>query len=165
VQQQRREATREVLTWLGTPFAHDQHVKGAGVDCLYLLLEAVGRAIGRKFIVPHYPLQWFQHVKSTHVHPEGVPHYPSDEWYLEYLKANGFVEVALGQAGDLVVSKCGEQVYCHGGLIVEWPTKVAHCTQRSGRRGAVQLVDLRRSAMFLGELKFFSWGGWHGETV
>lgn len=35
----RSTVVNEAMTWLGTPYAHEKHTKGEGVDCINLLLE------------------------------------------------------------------------------------------------------------------------------
>jgi hypothetical protein len=161
VEEQRKAAADAALLWVGTPFADNQHVRGAGVDCAWIVADSVGSAVGRKIIVPYYPMQWCLH--------------SLEERYLDGLIADGFVEISGGAAGvtpyradrfleapigvgDVVVSRLRERVYCHGGVIVEWPTKIVHCAQR---HGVAQMISAR-SGYYHGSLKFFSWAEWHG---
>ena len=120
-------------------------------------------ALGVHLTVPVYPLRWFDSVLDHPELPAEIP-YKTMEWYLEGLGMNGFVEIQEGQQqpADLVVSKMGELVYVHGGLIVNWPDKIIHCTSRGHQKSGVQLVSARGSYYYgRGELKFFSWKAWH----
>jgi len=58
----REDVVREALTWIGTPFHDRAWVKGAGVDCLNLIIK-VYAAVGliEDFEPPAYSAQWFQH--------------------------------------------------------------------------------------------------------
>src|ERR1044071_5635711 len=40
-----QDIVEEALSWVGTPFAHQQRIKGAGVDCVNFVAE-VARATG-----------------------------------------------------------------------------------------------------------------------
>jgi len=146
------------LSWANpkTPYHDNACVKGHGIDCAWLLAAPFNEALGLSITVPRYPWQWHQ---APQVKPEGVP-YRSDEWYLEGLALGGFREIRESQveAADLVISRLTERVYCHGGLIVSWPTRVLHCVYRSG--GVVE-ANAHRSAYFRSPLKFFSRQEWH----
>lgn len=58
----REDVVREALSWLGTPFHDCSRVKGAGCDCLNLLI-GVYSAVGliESFEPEAYSPQWFEH--------------------------------------------------------------------------------------------------------
>jgi hypothetical protein len=58
----REQIVREALTWVGCPFHDCSGVKGAGVDCVHLLIR-VAAAVGliEDFEPEAYSPQWFEH--------------------------------------------------------------------------------------------------------
>ena len=48
---------REARDWIGTPFVHQGRSKGAGCDCLGLVLGVLERC-GHSFAIPAYPEDW-----------------------------------------------------------------------------------------------------------
>ncbi len=112
----RQAVVGEALTWLGTPYHHQGRVKGAGVDCAFLLIKAY-HACG---LIPDldprpYPRDW-------HLHR-------SEERYLNWVKEYA-APVEAPQPGDLVLFRYGRCV-SHGGLVVEWPT-IIHALASAG---------------------------------
>lgn len=164
IQKQRAAVVAEALSWIGTPFRDHACVKGAGVDCATLLAAALGKELG-EFIVPRYPQQWFLHSNSDRAMPEGLS-FKTEEWYIEYLQNHGFLEIpeAQASAGDIVLSTLGENVFCHAGIVVDWPMRIIHASSRAGAKGAVREVRARSCWHFATfQLKFFSFEGWHGQ--
>lgn len=164
IQQQRQAIAAEAQSWIGTPFRDHACIKGAGVDCATLLAAVLGKELG-EFQVPRYPQQWFLHANDDRAMPEGIE-FKSEEWYIEYLLGHGFIEIPESAAGpgDIVLSKLGEKVFCHAGIIVDWPSRVIHATSRAGSKGAVREVRARACWHFSTfELKWFSFAGWHGQ--
>lgn len=92
--------------YLRTPYHHYGTVKGAGVDCLTLIIGIFKEAgLLRDVIVPKYSHEW-------HLHH-------SEEKYL-----NGLLkysqEVEKPQPGDIALWKFG-RCYSHGAIVIEWP--------------------------------------------
>ncbi|MGC1300937.1 MAG: NlpC/P60 family protein [Caulobacteraceae bacterium] len=116
-QDQRALVVAEARTWLATPYAHRQRLRGAGVDCAQLPL-AVYEAAG---VLPPtdvgaYPAQWHMH--------------RSEERYLGWLeKLARPIDEADVQAGDFMVFRFG-RTYSHGAIIVE-PGIVIHALARA----------------------------------
>ena len=104
--EQRAAVVAEAKTWLGTPYHHCADIKGAGVDCLMLLVR-VYHAVG---LMPAtdprpYAPQW-------HLHR-------NDELYLAGLEQHGR-ELALEeepQAGDIAVWRFG-RTFSHAGIVL-----------------------------------------------
>lgn len=104
------EGVREAIvkaarSWIGTPFAHFQCCKGAGVDCAHLII-GVGKDVGLfppDFSVPYYSPQWLLNSKASLL--------------LDTLTCTGFSEKppAERQAGDVLVFEIGV-VECHVGI-------------------------------------------------
>src|SRR5437588_7252844 len=91
--EQRAAVLTEASAWLSTPYHPHGRVRGAGVDCLTLLVEVYGRAgILSDIDVPNYSPQW-------HLHH-------SEELYLIGIGRH-CVEVSSPQPGDIAVFKFG----------------------------------------------------------
>jgi len=122
---QRAAVVAEARTWLATPYHHAAAVKGAGVDCAFLLISVFHACGLLPAIDPRpYPHDW-------HLHRD-------DERFM------GWVEqyadpVADPLPGDIALYQFGRCV-SHGALVVEWPM-VIHayvregCTYADGMRG------------------------------
>lgn len=130
-QGQRQSVITEAATWLNTPWAHNQAVKGIGVDCGQFPLEvyiACGR-IGRES-VDDYPIDWALH--------------RNEERYLQIVERY-CVRVESPQQADLVVFKYG-RTFSHGGIVVDYP-KIIHAL-RGEKAGVVYdnalQADLKR---------------------
>lgn len=70
----RRElVVQEAMSWLGTPYHHKQHVKGAGVDCVWMPIMCY-RPFGllpADFDPGFYTRDWYLH-KSVEIYMAGV---------------------------------------------------------------------------------------------
>ena len=97
---------QEALSWLGTPYAHAQRCKGAGVDCGQLLAAVFENAGAVPHIQPDdYPHDW-------HLHR-------SEERYLGHVQAWAHSVEAPGP-GDIVIFKFGRCI-SHGAIVIQWP--------------------------------------------
>ena len=119
----RERVVAEALSWLGTPYAHRQRLRGAGVDCAQLPL-AVYAACGliTDAEVQPYAAQW-------HLHR-------GEELYLAHVEALGGREVAAPEPGDLVLWRYG-RTFSHGAILVA-PGRVVHAVRGQG----VVLADM-----------------------
>lgn len=115
----RQAVVDEAMTWLGTPYAHRQRLKGAGVDCAGLPLE-VYATVG---LIPPtdvgaYSAQW-------HLHR-------SRELYLEWVERLGprEIEVDRAQAGDFLIWRFG-RTFSHGAIALD-TQRVIHAVARAG---------------------------------
>jgi cell wall-associated NlpC family hydrolase len=104
--EQRAAVITEAHSWIGTPYAHRQRLKGVAVDCAQLPL-AVYEATG---VLPptdvgEYPAQW-------HLHR-------SEERYLGWLErlASPIRQDQL-RPGDFLVYRFG-RAYSHGAILVQ----------------------------------------------
>lgn len=58
----REDVVRAALSWVGTPFHDCSGVKGAGTDCVHLLIRVAAEAgLVEDFDPPPYSPQWFEH--------------------------------------------------------------------------------------------------------
>lgn len=107
----RERAIAEARTWLKTPHHHRAHIKGAGVDCGWLLIE-VYSAVGviPRFDPGEYPLDWMLHRE--------------EERYLEWVERYA-ARVGVPAPADLVMYKRG-RCYSHGAIVLDWPEQVLH---------------------------------------
>lgn len=102
----RQAVIEEAKTWIGTPYHHMAHVKGAGVDCGQLLVE-VFHAVGLTPLLDlgQYPSDWHFH--------------RSDEQYLKWV-SDYATPVEVPKPGDIALFKFGRCI-SHGAIVVEWP--------------------------------------------
>ena len=107
----RERFVEEALTWLGTRYHHAAMIKGAGVDCI-MLMVAAGRAAGKippDFDPRPYDQYWYMH--------------RDEEKYL-----NGIigycVRTIAPQRGDIVLYKFGRTV-SHGAIYLD-DTRILH---------------------------------------
>jgi cell wall-associated NlpC family hydrolase len=123
---QREEIVAITMTWLNTPYRGWSKVKGAGVDCGQLLAAVYQEAglIPDDITLPtDYPLFVGLHQASTE--------------YVD-LVLQFFDEIPESEVlpGDVVVWRLtGSKSYCHGAIIVEWPTCFIHAYGKSVRMG------------------------------
>lgn len=159
--EQRQAVAVEAKTWLGTKFHNHAHIKGAGVDCAWLIADTYNVALGAELKVWPYPPQWFQHRSEERTPPPGRE-YLTGEWYIEDLQRAGFIEISKEkmQVGDVVLSQIA-RAYCHGGIIVGWPGLVH--AESTGKM--VILTNAECDSYYVDRnVKFFSWGAWHGSS-
>jgi cell wall-associated NlpC family hydrolase len=108
----------EAMTWLRTPYAHKQRLKGAGVDCAGLPLETYA-ACG---IIP--PTDVGEYSSQWHLHR-------SREMYLEWVDKFGRrIPLEDARAGDFLVYKFG-RTFSHGAIVLE-PPRVIHAYAKAG---------------------------------
>ncbi len=103
--EERAAVVAEAHTWLNTPYRDCAMVKGAGVDCAYLL-KAVFEKTGLESPIPVEPYspQWYLH--------------RNDELYLtKVLERAREITEAEAQPADVVLYKFG-RCFAHGAIIV-----------------------------------------------
>lgn len=142
----RQQIVKEAQSWVGTPFAHFQCCKGAGVDCAHLII-GVGKGVGIfpvDFAVPYYSSQWLLDRKATLL--------------LDTLTHAGFTEKLTAERlpGDVLVFEVGE-VQCHVGVFVGDNQMIhAHHSRENSRvkrfalKGDWAGVYLRRAYVYPG---------------
>ncbi len=109
----REDVLTEVWDWLGTPYHHAARVKGAGVDCLMLLLEVYGRAgvfarmgvDAASIAIPRYSRDIMLH-RNEETYLEGIRQYAA--------------EVTEPALGNIALWKFG-RIYSHAAIITDWP--------------------------------------------
>lgn len=97
----------EALSWLGTPYVHNQALKGVAADCALFPLkvyESLGAIASGP--IPEYSPQWFLH--------------HSEELYLNEVIRRGAIETDVLDPGNFILWRIG-RCYSHGGIIVRWP--------------------------------------------
>ena len=101
----------EAMTWIGTPYHHAAMVKGAGVDCI-MLMVAAGRAAGKvaeDFDPRPYPQLWYLH-RDEEKYLNGIIGYCS--------------RTIFPQQGDIALYKFGRTV-SHGAIYID-TTNILH---------------------------------------
>ena len=116
----RTRIVAEALSWLGTPYAHRQRLKGVGADCAQLPL-AVYLACGLIDVanVGAYATQW-------HLHR-------GEELYVSHVEALGGREIArpAAQGGDLALWRYG-RTFSHGAILIGPGGRVVHAVRGLG---------------------------------
>jgi cell wall-associated NlpC family hydrolase len=124
----RRKVVDEARSWLLTPYHHQAMVKGAGCDCVTLLI-AVYRTVGVvafDFSAGNYDGEWFLH-RSEEIYLQGV--------------AKHAHQVDEPQIGDVALYRLGRTV-SHGVIIVETkPELYGIHASRPARN--VEMIELR----------------------
>lgn len=115
--EQRQRVLAEAMTWLDTPYHHQADVKGAGCDCIFLLIRTY-HACG---LIPDvdprpYPMDYMMH--------------RDDERYLQGILQYAH-EVETPKPGDVVLFKFG-RVRSHGAIVLDWPN-VIHAFRPAGK--------------------------------
>ena len=143
----RQDVLAEVRDWLGTPYHHAARVKGAGVDCLMLLLEVYGRAGGfarqgvdvASIAIPRYSRDIMLH--------------RNEETYLEGIRQYA-VETDRRDPGNIALWKFG-RIYSHAAVITDWP-EVIHAYAPEQR---VVIGNAALGALATRPVRFFDpWG-------
>jgi len=136
--------TRETILqtareWIGTPYHHRARVKGAGCDCLMLIVDAftVAGLLPPDIVVPEYSRDMMYHSDDSS-YLDAV---------LEYCD-----EVDSPAPGDLALWKFGK-TYSHGAIVSAWPT-VIHAYAPFGHVIEMAVTDDLRLARR--PLRFFS---------
>ncbi len=116
----RGRVVAEALSWLGTPYAHRQRLKGVGVDCAQLPF-AIYAAAG--VIAPAEPGPY---ASQWHLHR-------GEELYLQHLEALGAREIvrAEAQVGDFALWRYG-RTFSHGAVLVGPGGRIVHACRGLG---------------------------------
>jgi cell wall-associated NlpC family hydrolase len=112
--ERRSSVVAAARTWLGTPYHPNAHVKGAGIDCAWLLIEAFSAAGVIEWFDPGpYPPDWHLH-RSEERYVAFIERFACEfDWRADPVKP-----------GDVVVWKYG-RTFSHGGIVSLWP-RVIH---------------------------------------
>lgn len=141
---QREVVVNEAATWLGTPFHLNAHVKGAGVDCAWLLVMCYAAA---GVPMPH-ELDIAQ--RNWHLHKD-------DERYITQISKWMHV-VETPKLGDTVLFKIG-RAYGHSAIVIQWPHVLVHVMEGD----AVRVTDATQQPLAGKPYMFFS--PWRGADV
>jgi cell wall-associated NlpC family hydrolase len=144
---QRVALVKSARLWLGTPFHHFAAVRGAGIDCAHLLLEAhVGAGLGERFAPEHYPHDWMLH--------------RNEERFLatleRYLIRVGDGEESIRdrgadfrvRPGNVVIWRFG-RTFSHGAIVSQWPNIIhasfpaGTCLEESAMGGILEEKPMR----------------------
>lgn len=106
---ERAAVIREAKTWLRTPYHPGAHIKGAGIDCGWLMKEVFER------------LGLIEHVEPGYYPPDFALH--SDSASYQTFVERFAAPVQEPTPGDVVMFKWGHS-YSHGGIIIDWPNIV-----------------------------------------
>jgi len=132
----RAQIVAEAFSWLRTPYHHQAHIKGVGVDCVWLLIE-VYKSVGivaPDFDPGNYEGEWYFH--------------QSEEIYLAGVIQHAH-KIETPELGDVALYNFGKCV-SHGVIIVSVPDAqgggelVGIHAHRPSRN--VELIELRTLA-------------------
>ncbi len=114
----RKEVVAEARTWLRTPYHHMARVKGAGVDCVQIIIAVYAQCgLIEDFQPEFYPPDWHLH-RSDEKYLQGVTKYATR------------IPVEEVLPGDLLLfrfARCAS----HGAIVTEWP-RVVHALMGIG---------------------------------
>lgn len=118
-QEQREAVVAEARTWIGTRYHSNQGVKGAGVDCAFLLLRTWANVgLIEDFDPGYYSRDWHLH-RSEEKYAEWIEKYcrrvdNSNDSFNE--RGRDFHV----EPGDIVMVKLG-LTHSHAGIVSDWP--------------------------------------------
>ena len=124
IEEQRLAVKEEALTWQDTPYHPNAGVKGAGVCCAWFIAAVFNIALNWNIPFERYFEQWYMNdinIKEKR------------ELYLNGLLERGWVIISKDRVkmSDLVLSRTCNKLYCHGGIIADWPA-VIHVNSNRG---------------------------------
>ncbi len=119
------------MTWLGTPYHHQAHVKGHGVDCVWLLIEVYKKVgiVDADLDPGNYSREWYFH-RSEEIYMGGVERYAH--------------RIETPRPGDVALYKYGRCV-SHGAILLG-DGFLIHANRRVGK---VERCDLATMAPHL----------------
>lgn len=121
----RDEIVLEAFSWLRTPYHHQAHIKGVGVDCVWFLIE-VYKSVGlvaADFDPGNYAGEWYFH--------------QSEEIYLKGVIAHA-QRIETPQPGDVAMYTFG-RCASHGAVVVA-EGYVIHANRQARN---VELIEMR----------------------
>lgn len=114
----RHDIINEALSWVDTPYQHQVGLKGAGVDCAYLVGNvALSLGLIDKFKVEPYSIEWHLHSR--------------EEKMCQIIESFGCKQTVIAEPGDIVCFKYG-RVCSHVGIMVS-DTEFVHAHLKAGR--------------------------------
>jgi NlpC/P60 family putative phage cell wall peptidase len=114
----RQDVVDEARSWIGTPYVHQQSLKGAGCDCVGLLCGVWNRFTG-EVVRPHVPYRPDWAESGT------------GEVFLETVRSM-FLEMKEAAPGDVMMFRIGEHsAVKHCAIVVE-PGKMVHAYSGHG---------------------------------
>jgi cell wall-associated NlpC family hydrolase len=104
----RRLVLEEARSWVHTPYHHNAHLKGVGVDCLWILIECFKPVVPAlsNFKPGNYSREWYFH-RDEELYLQGVALY-----------ARRLPEGSIPQPADIALYKVGRCV-SHGAILVD----------------------------------------------
>ncbi len=116
IDQQPAAVVAEAMTWLRTPYPHNARVKGAGVDCIQILI-AVYSAVGLidDVVTGDYVPDWMLH-RDEECYLAGITRYTH--------------LIEIPKPGDIAMFKFGRTA-SHGAIVMEWPM-IIHAYRNEG---------------------------------
>jgi len=119
-QQMRVRVIAEALTWLGTPYAPRQRVKGAGCDCFTWIAETLlACGVMEKIDLPFYKRDWFCHTDKEHYMALLMR-------FATRLPSTIARQGESVESGNIILTCVGDsKVMDHGAIVTKWP-RVIH---------------------------------------
>ncbi len=117
IAQERKAVVDEALTWVHTPYHHTGRIKGAGADCVTLLIEVFAKVgVIERFTPDYYPPDFMVH-NSDEIYLAGIDKYAH--------------QVESPQIGDIALYRYGRCV-SHAGIVIGWPS-IVHASKPEGQ--------------------------------
>ena len=135
----------EAKTWIGTPYAHRQRLKGVGVDCAGMPLETYAKVgVIPPTDVGEYSAQW-------HLHR-------SRELYLEWVRLFGTeIPVSEVKPGDFMVFRFG-RTFSHGAIVIDMPGPIVIHAYAPARKVTIDDVSITDQLANSPSVAFSFWG-------
>lgn len=147
---ERLAVVSEARSWLGTPYHHRASIRGVGVDCALLLLEAfAGAGVIERFDVEQYTCDWHLH-RGEEKYLQTVERFCSS-MALPHEEIRGFPRDFTLPPATVLMWQVG-RTYSHGGIVTEWPF-IIHSYLPSM---IVEEVEVIRTPMAFRKVKAYS---------
>ncbi len=139
-EQEYREAiVKEAETWLGTPYRHYSWVKGAGVDCAFLIIKVFSKVgLIEDFKPEYYPQDWAYH--------------NAEEKYLSYILKYA-KETKTPKPGDIALFKWGK-VGSHAAILIDEENVIHSYAQQGVIKDSLKHTRILETRL-LGYYSFF----------
>jgi hypothetical protein len=145
------------LSWVGTPYHHHAKVKGAGVDCIQLVLAAHEEAgLVEGIDTGTYSTDWYLH-RSEDIYLAGVETHlrPVDELSLCIAARQAIDATWEAPRASVFVLRVG-RTFSHGGVVTRWPM-IVHASQPSEM---VEHIDITKvPGLMKRDIKFYIYEG------
>ena len=129
----RQRVVDEAISWVGTPYIPEHHLKGFGCDCATIIAEVlIACGVIEREEIGHYGIHWWANAKEEKYMFRVIRHAQKT---IEGI-SNRELEA---KPGDIVLARVvGSRVFNHAGLVVKWPLIVDAIVPKARRVNAAK---------------------------